>query len=189
MNPTSQEQSMRRTPLVLAAVVAGTAALAVTAGAANAAQPVTFTINGGGLSISAPTATTNLTVNGGATQASGQLGATTVTDLRATFLGSYTVNMTAAAFDHDALNDGGYQIAASNVTAYSGTATTTGTVTTLPTSSLLPASVGGASGATLFQGTLQAGVTTATYNPTLLVAIPSIALSGSYTGSVTQTVS
>jgi hypothetical protein len=181
---------MRRTPSVLAALAAGTAVLAFTAGTATAAQPVTFTIAGGGLSISAPTATTNLTVNSGSTQASGQLGATTVTDLRATFLGSYTVTMTASAMDHDGANDGGYQIASSSVTAYSGSTTsTTGTVTTIPTTSAAPAAVGGASGATLFQGTLEAGATTATYNPTLVVAIPSTALAGSYTGSVTQTVS
>jgi hypothetical protein len=182
---------MRRTPLLLAVLAAGATALA-TAGAASAdaAQPVTFTLSGGGLSMSAPTTTVNLAVNGGSTQASGQLGAVTVTDGRATFLGSYTVNMTAIAFDHDGANDGGYAIPASAVTGYSGAATAnTGTAVLVTTSSLLPAAIGGATGATIFQGTLEAGGTTATYNPTVLVAIPSTALSGSYTGSVTQTVS
>jgi hypothetical protein len=178
---------MRRTPLVLAFAGAAAAVL-VTAGAATAAQPVTFTVAGGGLSISAPTTTVNLTVSGAT--ASGQLGAVTVTDLRATFLGSYAVTMTSSAMDHDGANDGGYQIPASAVTAYSGLPTaTTGVVTVVPTTSLAPAAVGGASGATILSGTLQAGATTATYNPTLLVTIPSTALSGSYTGSVTQTVS
>jgi hypothetical protein len=181
---------MPRTPLVLAAALATGAVLSLTAGVADAAQPVTFSITGGGLSISAPSTPVTLAVNGGSTQASGQLGATTVTDLRSVFLGSYTVTMSASAFDHDGPNDGDYAIPASNVTAYSdGLTGSSGVIVAVVSTALFPASVGNPSGATLMAGTAQIGATTATYNPTLQVAIPSTALAGTYTGSVTQTVS
>lgn len=188
---------MRRITVVglAGAAVATLSVLApVTANAAPGDTGVTFTLTGGSLSLTTPTATANLTSGGalslslaGGQSVSGQLGATTVSDLRGLATHVDTVTMSTTDFSDGAATPD--VIAKSNATAYSGAATgTTGIAVTVPTTSALPASIGNTGGATVFQMTGVVGQATATYNPTVTVNIPAGAVAATYTGTVTQTV-
>jgi hypothetical protein len=147
---------------------------------------VTFTLSGGSLSLTAPGSAT-LTAAGGlgvtGTSVSGTFGDTTVSDTRGTLAHTVTVNMSTTAFT-DASND---TVAAANATAYSGTATVSGVAVSVPTTAVLPASIGNQGGATIFSMTGVVGSASAVYDATVSVTIPSSAVAGSYSGTVTQT--
>jgi hypothetical protein len=170
-----------------AAAVGGILIAAPAANADAASTPVTFTLAAGSLSITAPSSTVTLTSSGAlsvtGTSVSGQLGTTTVSDARGTVAHSVTVTMSASDF---ALSGGGGTIANTNATGYSGLATPTGVAVPVPTASGQALSGAGSTILTL-TGVLGAGG--ATYNPTVSVAVPANALAGTYTGTVTQTVS
>lgn len=179
-------RSRKLATLALSAAAMG--GLVLTAPGAGAADtPVTFTLSAGSLSISAPTSTATLTpasaLSVGGTSVTGQLGTTTVTDERGTALHSVTVTMSSGAFTH---SDGTTTIAATNATGYSGLATPTGTAAAVPTATGQPLS---GAGSTILTLTSVLGAGGASYNPTVSVAVPADAIVGTYTGTVTQTVS
>lgn len=177
--------------LATVGTVAVSGLLPTAASAAPGDTGVTFTLSGGSLTLSTPSATATLSPGGalgvGGTTVSGQLGATTVTDNRATAAHSVTVTMASTDFTDGA----GDTISKSNATAYSGVPSSTSglTVTFVPTTVATPASIGNTGGATVFSMTGLVGSASATYNPTVSVAVPNNAVAGTYTGTVTQTVS
>jgi hypothetical protein len=182
-----------RKSIALAVTAATTAGLAAfvptTADAATSGNtPVTFTLTGGNLSITVPSATATLT--GGAlsvtgSSVSGQLGATTVDDARGALLHSVTVNMSTTDFSDGA----GHTItAATHATGYSGVATPTGVSVPVPTTLATAVDISGA-GNTILTLTGVVGAGGASYNPTVAVSIPATAVAGTYTGTVTQTAS
>lgn len=194
---------MRKT-IALSAVAALTSGLAVfgaapamacTApnGGACADTAVTFTIQGGGLSISAPSGSPTavpltsaglLSLTG--TSVSGQLGTTTVTDTRGLATGGWTVVMTSTNFSDGA----GHTIPASAATGYSGAVTPSGTVIPSPTlTAPAGASLAAPTGTTIVTAASILGANSASYNPTVSVAIPANAVAATYTGTVTQSVS
>jgi hypothetical protein len=177
-----------------------TAALAVTGlaagvplftvGSASAAPGDTTTtvaVSGGALSISVP-ASANLGTVGAGANASGQLGAVTVTDARGLLTASWTASVTSTAFKTGG-GTAAETIAAANVNYWSGPATATtgvGVFTPGQLTALLAQPLG--SSKTAFTLTLGVGNDSATWNPTLVVNVPASAVAGTYTGTVTHSV-
>ncbi|WDZ82264.1 hypothetical protein [Micromonospora cathayae] len=194
---------MRATVIVGAAALAGTLLGGAPAQAATctAGDPcdtvVTFDITAGALTITVPDTATLTTQAPSGTPttwyAFGQLGAVTVNDLRATDPASWTVTVTnAGGFTHSTT---GPAIPNTNVYYCSGNATATtgdGTFTPGQASPCDPppppdgTAIG--TGATAFTHTGGSGINSATWNPSLTVAIPLTAVTGTYTGTITHTV-
>lgn len=170
---------MRKTILVAVAATAvaiGTAAPAsadVTAGTST-----TFTVTGGLLNISAPSAK-DLGAGAPGASIAANLGSVAVDDARAALDANWTVSVSATNFVSSVT--GAPAIANSRVAYAPGTATTTGVATVTP-------GLGGAMTApqTAQQATLATGNNTATWNPTLTVSVPAAAVAGGYTGTVTH---
>lgn len=173
---------------VLGASVLSAAVLVPGVAFAGNTTTVTFTLSGGSLTLTAPgsatlTPASGLGVTG--TSVSGTFGDTTVSDARGTIAHTVTVNMSTTDFT-DSSSD---TIAKSNATAYSGTATISGVAVSVPTTAALPASIGNSGGATVFSMTGVTGSASAVYDATVSVTVPSTAVAGTYTGTVTQTAS
>ena len=143
---------------------------------------MTFTVTTGGLSMTAP-ASADLGSGAPGSTISGNLGGNvTVTDLRATLGGSWTATASSTAWVTGA-GTGPEIIPAADATYTPGTITTTGTIT--PTGSTITLS-----------GTPQTVVTaavngnnTASWDPTIAVAVPPAAVGGAYHATLTQSVS
>jgi hypothetical protein len=170
-------------------------ALGVLAPSADAAltgdTTVTFTLTGGNLSISVP-ASANLSSSTatGTPSLSGALGATNVTDGRGNLVASWTVTVTSTNFTTGGAT-ADETVPKANVSYSSGAATaSTGTGVFTPG---VVASLSGTLPATQIGGAW-AGVSnnSATWNPTigvtLLNANSTAAVSGTYTGTITQSV-
>lgn len=142
--------------------------LAGTASAANGVQPVTFEVTAGSLTLS-QTPTSTLLVQGSAVA----MPVTTVTDGRNAFdrSGAWTVTATAS----DLSETGGASIAASQITLARSGAFTSGDGTAAGTAGSFSASA----------NTIDSVYT---YTPTAQLATQVLPYSGSYTGTVTQTV-
>jgi hypothetical protein len=172
---------MRKRFCVLAGVVGFLAATALPASAAD--TNVTFSITTAGLTISAPGSADIGSVASGATSISGQIGPVTVTDLRGTLGGSWTATVTGTDFT---TGGGTPAETISNINdSYSPgplvSSTGTGTFTPGPGGIInVPR--------TAFTGTTLTGNNTATWNPTLTVTIPTAAVAGTYSGTVTHSV-
>ena len=175
---------MRKRPALALAVLTVASVTALMPTAANAADTnVTFTLSGGSLTLTAP-ASAALTAGGlgvGGTTATGQLGTSTVTDTRGALTHTVTVTMSTTDFT----TIGGDTITASNATGYSGVATPSGVGLAVPT--LTGQTIGAAGGATILQLTGVIGSASASYSPTVSVAVPADAVAGDYSGVVTQT--
>src|SRR3954447_22455265 len=175
---------MRKPPVLALAVLTAAAVTALVPTAANAADTnVTFTLSGGSLTLTAPAAAA-LTAGGlgvGGTTATGTLGSSVVTDTRGAL--AHTVTVTMSTTDFTAA--GGATIDKSNATGYSGVATPSGVGLPVPT--LTGQNIGAAGGATILQLTGVIGSVSASYNPTVSVAVPAGAVAGDYSGVVTQT--
>ena len=174
----------------LAVGVAAVTACLVAAAPGAGATGVTFTLVGGALSITQPAGVATLT---GAAQGPsgttmvGALGSTTVSDSRGVNLGWVsTISMTN-------FSDGATgTLAASAASAYvPGVVTVTGIVvatagTYLTALTGLPLSSAAQSFVT---GSVAVGANSATFTPSISVAVPSSVTVGTYTSVVTQTVS
>ncbi|MEV8631650.1 hypothetical protein AB0395_08335 [Streptosporangium sp. NPDC051023] len=172
---------MRRSLFVTAAAVALIAALAPPAGAVDTIT--TFTISGGALAITAPASANLGSATSGATSVSGQLGTVTVTDTRAALVAAWTASASSSAFTTGG-GSAAETIAASSITYSPGLATaTTGLGVFTP-------GAAGVLGASRTAFTLAAGTgnNTATWNPTISVALSASAVAGTYTGTITHSV-
>jgi hypothetical protein len=171
-------------PVAASAAVLRPAALADPSPTAN--TTVTFTVTVGLLSITAPTSA-NLTTGTGApgTTISGPVGPVTVTDDRALLAATWTVTAAQADWTTGAASSA-ETIPATDATYAPGAFTTTGTIN-VAAASLLPIPL--ENGAIpVVNGTAGVGDNTATWNPTIAVAIPASAVGGNYTGVLTQSV-
>ncbi|MFD9125006.1 hypothetical protein [Kitasatospora sp. NPDC059571] len=169
-------------------VVAGVAAAVAIAGVASAADTtVTFSVSGGALSISVPSsASLGSGLPGNSINA--QLGAVTVTDARALLTASWVASVTSTSFT----TGGGTPaetVPTSAVSYWSGTATaTTGTGTFTPGQAAVGNAQALSSSRTAFSLSGGTGNNSATWNPTLVVALPAAAVNGTYTGTVTHSI-
>lgn len=143
---------------------------------------VTFTVTSGALSMSAP-ATAALGSGAPGTTISGALGAVTVTDDRALLSATWTVTVSSSDFTTGGSTPA-ETIPATDVGYDPGTVTTTGTVTATST----PVTLSGTA-QPVEVGTAGVGDNTASWDPTVAVAVPASAVGGTYTGTVTHSVS
>jgi len=167
--------------LVPVAVVSATAATA--AGASTGPTSASFTLTQtGSLSISTPDTVSWGSVPAGGATAGGPLGTVTVTDTRSGSLRTWSASVSSTDFLTGS-GQGAADIPAADVSYSAGLATTTGTGVFAP-------GPGGALGAakTAYGATAESGSTTASWNPTITVTIPSSAVAGTYTGTITHSV-
>lgn len=148
---------------------------------------VTFAVQAGSLAVSVPADADLGTGDPGQTQ-TGQIGAVTVTDERAALVAAWTASVTSTAFT----TGGGTAdetIPNSAVEYWSGAATAaSGTGTFLPGQVIAASAVVLNQQRTAFALTAGVGSNSATWNPTLEIAIPAAAVTGTYRGTVTHTV-
>ena len=170
----------RSAALAAASGLASLALVGAHAPADAADTTTTFTIAAaGGLSISAP-ATANLgSVSSGATSVSGSLGTVTVTDQRGLILGNWTATASSTNFAHS--SNATYDIAKTNAVYAAGLTSGDGGAS---------AGVGGSLVAPVIAAArLGAGNNTVTWNPTITVALSPTAVVGTYTATITHSVS
>jgi hypothetical protein len=176
----------------MAAVLTPAAATAATAAPGRASEPAatgpsvttttTFTVTSGALTITAPD-TADLGSGAPGTTITGSLGAVTVTDDRALLAASWTATASSTHF----VTGGGTanEIIPASAAAYTvGSITTTGTITATGTDITLSGSA-----QTIVAGTSGVGDNTASWDPTVAVAVPASAVAGVYTGTITHSVS
>ena len=174
-------------PAAASAATAGPAALAFSSSPSqdtptSADTTVTFTVSSGALTITAPAGPIDLGTNGPGTTIGGLLGTTTVTDDRALLDATWT----ASASSTDWTTGGGtsFETIPATDVGYDP-----GTVTTTPTDGLATGTaITLANSPALVVNLTAVGDNVATWDPAISVAIPSTAVTGIYTGTVTQSV-
>jgi len=126
---------------------------------------------------------TNLGSGAPGTTVSGAMGPMTVTDDRALLSASWTVTVASTDFTTGG-GTAAETIPATDLGYDPGSITTTGVITATGT----PVTLSGTAQPTV-TGTAGVGDNTATWDPTLSVAVPASATGGLYTGTVTDSVS
>lgn len=170
----------RRPLTTIAATAAVLTAMALPAGAQ--ATTTTLTLTAGLLTVSAPSTTVSLgSAAAGVGTVSGALGTVAVTDAR----GALVVAWNAKAISTGFVN-GTTTIPAASVSYASGAGTiTSGTPVLVP--SLVP--VADLTTAKTVMTATAVGSNGASWNPTVSVAIPAAAIAGTYTATITHSVS
>lgn len=176
----------RALPALLALAAAATAAPAHAA--TTGGTLTTFVVAGSGLSITVPSnaALTPSGVPGGSI--TGAMGPVNVTDGRGLLTAAWTTTVSSTAFT----TGGGTApetVPASAVSYWSGPATATtgvGVFTPGQLTAILAQTL--ASSRTAFTLALGVGNNSATWDPSLIVAVPAAAVVGTYTGTVTHSV-
>jgi hypothetical protein len=154
-----------------AATTTNAAATSSTPAGGDPNTTVTFTVTSGALTMTAP-ASTNLGSGAPGTTVTGALGPVTVTDDRGLLTAAWTVTASSTSFT---TGDLGYS---------PGSITTTGTIMVTGTPITLSNEA-----APVVTGTDGVGNNTASWDPAIAVAIPAAAVSGTYVGTITQSVS
>ncbi len=165
--------------VIMSGAMLSLVALAPTAHAAD--TTTTFSLTAGGLSVSAPSSAALSSAATGSTTLSGSLGTVQVTDARGGTAG-WSASATSSSFTGTGLS----VIANSAVDYSTGLATTSGTVVAT-SGAATPTAMG--SPVTAFTGTVVEGNNTVSWAPTLRVNLPSNALAGNYSGTITHSVS
>jgi hypothetical protein len=176
----------RRTVRLLVALVLGTAILSLPAHADD--TTTTFTLSAGPLAISVPASASLGSMATGTASLSAQLGAVTVSDTR----GALGEDWTATVSSTDYTTGGATAdetIANDDVSYWSGAATAaTGVAVRLPGQLLAANAQSLSTSRTAFSASATLGNNSTTWNPTLVVTIPSDAVAGTYSGTVTHSV-
>lgn len=170
-------------PGVASAATAAPGAVAYSAaGPAAPDTTVTFAVTTGALTMTAP-ATADLGSGAPGTTITGNLGPVTVTDDRALLAASWVTTAVSTAWTTGA-GTPAETIPATDVGYDPGAITTTGTITATgtPLTTL-------ATAAPVVTGTEGVGNNTASWNPAISVRVPASAVGGSYTGTLTESVS
>jgi hypothetical protein len=183
--------------LTIGAAVATLAALSPSAAFAATAAPghldapaatgptvnttTTFTVSSGALTITAPD-TADLGSGAPGTTISGSLGTVTVTDNRALLTAAWTATSAAADFTTGA-GTTNETIPATDASYTVGAITTTGTITASGSNVSMTNAP-----KTVVAGSAGVGDNTASWNPTIAVAVPASAVGGLYTGTITHSV-
>ncbi|GLY91645.1 hypothetical protein Airi02_095730 [Actinoallomurus iriomotensis] len=150
---------------------------------------VTFAVTApDSLTITVPDGPVNIGGNTPGNQITGQLGLVTVSDQRASLTATWTATVSASNFTTGG-GTGAETIPSSNVQYWSGPATaTTGTGTFVPGQANAAAAVTLDQPRTAFSKSTGSGDNSATWNPTLIVNVPTQAVAGTYTGTVSHQV-
>ena len=170
---------MRKSLAILPLLVCAAGVLAVAGPASAAPSTATFEVTGGTLDIAVPASVDlgSVTASSAAQALTNvALGAVTVTDGRGVSSGWVA---TASATDFT----GPQTLAGASVYSPTAASATNATVTAAADQTLTT------SAATVQTATLAVGVNSATWNPTVTVTIPANALAGTYSSTITQSVS
>ena len=171
-----------------AAALACTASLVPAHAATSGDTTTTFTLTAGNLAISVPASASLGSVATGTGTTSAQLGAVQVSDGRGALLGSWTSSVTSTDFTTGGATSN-ETITKGNADYWSGAATaTTGVGTFTPGELLVANKVALSASRTAFSATVVVGNNTATWNPTMIINVPSAAVAGTYSGTVTHSV-
>jgi len=177
-----------RKRLALALSVATAGGMVMLAAPADAAQGVTFSLTAGLLTVSDPADKALGSVGTGTSTLTSQLGAVSVSDGRGAFNGTWTASVASTDFT----TGGGSAeetIGKAQVNYWSGAATsTTGTAVFLPGQALAPAAQALSASRTAYSASAVIGNNTASWNPTVVVNIPAQAVAGTYSGTITHSV-
>jgi hypothetical protein len=182
-----------RTFMKLAAVAtvaaASLAGLAVPAHAATTGNTTTtFTLTAGVLAITAPSTANLGSVATGTASTSSQLGSVSVSDGRGALLGAWTTSASSTDFTTGGATSD-ETIAKASADYWSGAATsTTGVGTFTPGQANAGAKQAMSTSRTAFSASGVIGNNTASWNPTVIINIPSAAVAGVYSGTVTHSV-
>jgi hypothetical protein len=177
-----------RKRLALALSVASVGGLVVFAAPADAAQGVTFSLTAGLLSISDPADKALGSVATGTASLTNTLGAVSVTDNRGSLGGTWTATVASTDF-----TTGGATaqetIAKAQVDYWSGAAlSTTGVAVVVPGQLLVVNRQALSASRTAMSATAVVGNNTASWNPTVVVNVPAQAVAGTYSGTITHSV-
>jgi hypothetical protein len=143
---------------------------------------VTFAITSGALTMTVPGAA-NLGSTAPGVDISAQLGAVSVQDNRALLTAAWTVTAADSAFTTGTATPA-ETIPASALSYSPGSITTSGTITATGTNITMSGTP-----ATVVAGSSGVGNNSAAWNPTITVDVPASAVFGTYTGTVTHSVS
>ena len=173
---------------VVACVIGVVVPLALPVAAARAAAadtPGQFQVTAGGLAITVPTSTVNFgSVASGASSVSGQLGTVTVTDTRGLLVATWTATVSTTTFTTGGAT-ANETVAKAAISYASGVATaTTGVGVFTPV--LVPVSL--ATPQTAATWTVGVANNSATWNPTLTFALLTTQVAGTYSGTITHSV-
>jgi len=176
---------IRHGPAVIALVVATTTVTLAQPALADATT-TTFTVEPGELGETSP-ATADLGVMDPGASTSAQLGAVTVTDARAALGASWTESVSSTVFTTGGAT-AAETVPVASISYWSGPATATaGAGTFTPGQATSAAAQTFVVSRTAFSWAGD-GNNSATFNPTLIVAMPASAVVGEYTGTVTHSV-
>jgi hypothetical protein len=176
----------KRLALVLA--VASTGSLVMLAAPADAASGVTFTLTAGSLAVSDPATASLGSVATGTASLSAGLGNVTVTDARGALNGTWTSTVSSTDFTTGGAT-ANETIAKAQVDYWSGVATsTTGVAVFLPGQVLVANKQALSTSRTAYSASAVVGNTSASWSPTVVVNIPSSAVAGTYSGTITHSV-
>jgi hypothetical protein len=170
---------------VVGAILSPAAASAATPTPGAGSDPdttITFTVTSGLLTITAPLSA-DLGSGAPGTTITGAVGTTAVTDDRALLTASWTAVASCTNFTTGTATPN-ETIPATDATYTPGLITTTGTITATPHTITLSGTP-----QPVVVGTNGVGDNTATWDPTIAVAVPAQAVTGLYTGTLTQSVS
>ena len=147
----------------------------------------TLTIGGGGLNVSVPTGPVDLgTVAPGSVLATGQLGNVTVDDTRGALVATWTASAATTEFALTTATVASERIPKTSIAYSAGLGTlSTGTVgvfTPVPLASL-------ATTATVGAFTVGVGSNSVTWNPTITFTLLNSQVAGTYSGTITHSVS
>jgi hypothetical protein len=166
---------------VISTATLATGLAATPAGAANTGT--TFTITGGALSVSAPTSADLGSVAVGSLAISKKLGDVTVTDERGALTAAWTATVASTDFT-TGTKTAAETVPAANVLYTPGlpTAQSPATGVFLPTPGALGLPL------PVYTG-VAVGNNSVTWNPTVTITLPAQAVAGTYTGTITHSVS
>lgn len=179
---------MRKRIALALSIATTTSLVAFAAPAADAGQGVTFTLTAGLLQVSDPANTALGSVATGTSTLTNSLGTVTVSDARGALNGTWTASVASTDFTT------GGATAAETVTKdlvdyWSGAATSTsGTAVRVPGQLLAVNKQALSASRTAFSATGVIGNNTASWNPTVVVNIPAQAVAGTYSGTITHSV-
>jgi hypothetical protein len=151
-------------------------------GGSDPATTVTFAVTSGALTMTAPTAA-SLGSGAPGSSVSSQLGTVTVTDNRALLAASWTATVASTTFTTGTATPS-ETIPTADAYYDPGAISTTGTITVTPTGVVLSTTP-----QAVVAGTAGAGNNSASWSPRLVVTVPTSAVSGTYTGTITHSVS
>jgi type IV secretory pathway TrbL component len=179
---------MRKTLLVATASLGLLGGLALPATAATTGDTTTtFSLTAGGLALTAPT---SAALGAGAIGAdvSASLGSVSVSDARGALLAAWTATAVATDFK-TGTNTAAETVGAALVDYWSGASTaSTGTAVAAPGQLLAANAVAINAAKTAFSLTAGVGNNSTTWAPTLVVNVPSTAVAGAYSGTITHSV-